>query len=967
MPTGSPFADDLSQPSRFIVGIDLGTTNSAVGYVDTSREPWRVQTFRIPQLVDVGQVEALESLPSFHYQPLADQAAAGGLQLPWQREPPAYAVGVLAREQGSRAPSRLIASAKSWLCHSGVDRTAELLPWQGAADVERLSPVAASARYLQHIRDAWNAHFPHDPLAEQDLVLTLPASFDEVARELTVQAAAAAGLPRIVLIEEPQAAFYAWLDAHHADWEQRVEAGQKILVCDIGGGTTDFTLIRVRRGEGEKIQFHRVAVGDHLILGGDNQDLALAKHLEDRLGGNLQPHQWAVLVRICRRLKEELLTDGCPPQLTFNLPGSGAKLIGGGVRVEVDRDQVRPLLLDGFFPLVGLEDKPQKLQSGFREFGLPYAPDPAITRYLAAFLTAHRHAGETVAPDGLADSDAGLGQTSGPPLGARRPPQHGRAGGADPARPDIVLFNGGVFNSPQIRQRLFEVLRSWFRGDDPAWSPILLDNERLDLAVAHGAAYYGTVRRGRGVRIAAGLARTYYIGVESDPPAAVCLVPGNAEPGQAIDLTQRPFELLVHQPAEFPLYVSSTRLTDAPGELLPLDREQMKPLPPIRTVLRTRGKKQAGTLAVHLHARLTEIGTLDLWCSEAGSERRWRLQFDVRSATQTDQAARETRGEAEGVIEEQAWQRCEQVLAETFAVAGHEGPDGLVKRLVSAADLQRHEWPMTLLRRIWETLLEHEAGRRKSAVHEARWLNLLGYALRPGYGMAVDDWRVAETWRIVQGKLVHSAAGVRCESWILWRRIAGGLSSGQQRSIADPLLAAARSLHRRTAAGKGSGDVGFTPQQSVELWRLLASLELLPVGDKTELGEMLVDLLPKKSMQSARPAMIWSLGRIGTRQPLYGPLNTVVAAETVEAWLQQLMATRQPGDVEAFSAMQLARRTGDRYRDVNDSVRREVVDWLQSINASPHLIQLVQEGGGLDHEEQGRAFGESLPKGLRIQ
>jgi len=971
MPTGPTSADDLPQPSRFIVGIDLGTTNSAVGYVDTSREPWRVQTFRIPQLVDVGQVEALDSLPSFHYQPVADQATAAGLRLPWDRDPREYSVGVFAREQGSRAPARLIASAKSWLCHSGVDRTADLLPWQGAADVERLSPVAASARYLQHIRDAWNAQFSSDPLQEQDIVLTLPASFDEVARELTVQAAAAAGLPRIVLIEEPQAAFYAWLDAHHQDWEQRVEPGQKILVCDIGGGTTDFTLIRVRHGEGAKVQFHRVAVGDHLILGGDNQDLALAKHLEDQLGGNLQPHQWAVLVRICRRLKEEVLIDGCPAELTFNLPGSGAKLIGGGVRVQVERDQVRPLLLDGFFPFVELDDKPQKLQSGFREFGLPYAPDPAVTRYLAAFLTAHRHAGEIAAPDEAApDSQArvdGLADASRSPPGARRRLEQGRAGGPDPARPDIVLFNGGVFNSPQIRQRLLEVLQSWFRADDPNWSPILLDNDRLDLAVAHGAACYGTVRRGRGVRIAAGLARSYYIGVESDPPSAVCLVPGNAEPGQAIDLIQPRFELLVHQPAEFPLYVSSTRLTDVPGELLPVDHEQMKPLPPIRTVLRTRGKKLAGMLAVHLHARLTEIGTLDLWCSEPGSDRRWRLQFDVRSATQTDKDARQTAGEAEGVIEEQAWQRCEQVIAATFGSAGRDTPHGLVKRMVAALDLDRHEWPMSLLRRIWETLLDHHTGRRKSAEHEARWLNLLGYALRPGYGLAVDDWRVSETWRIVQGKLVHSAAGVRSESWILWRRIAGGLSAGQQRAIADPLLAAARSLHRRTAAGKGSGDVGFTPQQSVEMWRLLAGLELLPVGDKTELGNMLVDLLSKKSMQPARPAMIWALGRIGARQGLYGPLNTVVPADAAERWLKKLMATREPGDVDAFSAMQIARRTGDRYRDLGDSIRREVVDWMQSISVSPHLVQLVREGGSLDRDEAGRAFGESLPKGLRIQ
>jgi hypothetical protein len=933
---------DLELPSRYIVGIDLGTTNSAVSFVDTRREPWQVQTFGIPQLVDAGQVEARETLPSFHYQPLADEIAGDALGLPWSREIPSYAVGVFAREQGTRAPSRLIVSAKSWLCHSGVDRTAELLPWQCAADVERLSPVEASARYLRHIRDAWNARFEGEPLAEQDVVLTLPASFDEVARELTVAAAAAAGLPRVVLIEEPQAAFYAWIDAHR-DWDQRVEAGQKILVCDIGGGTSDFTLIRVRRGEGDKVLFHRVAVGDHLILGGDNLDLGLARHVEEKLRERLQPQQWAVLVRTCRRVKEDVLSDGCPEQITLYLPGAGAKVIGGGLRVQVDRDEVRRVLLDGFFPDVDVDAKPQRMQSGFREFGLPYAADPAVTRYLAAFLTAHRHAGDE-------GGDA----------------EQGRAGGGDPARPDIVLFNGGVFASPLIRQRLLEVLRSWFSDDRHAWSPLVLDNDRLDLAVSRGAAYYGTVRRGRGVRIAAGLARSYYIGVESAEPVAVCLAPGNTETGQEIDLVEHPFHLLVHQPVEFPLYVSSLRLTDRPGQIVPVDREQMKPLPPIRTVLRTRGKKQAASIPVTLHARLTEIGTLDLWCGEAGSQRRWRLQFDIRSATQTDMEAKETAGEAEGVVEEAAWQTCQQLIESTFGARGANKPEGLVKQLAAALDMDRFEWPMSLLRRIWETLIEFEAGRRKSAGHEMRWLNLLGFALRPGFGMAVDDWRVAETWRAVQGKLVHNTAPCRTESWILWRRITGGLSAGQQLAIADPFLSSIRGLHRRLTTGKGGGDFGFTPQQSIEMWRLVGSLELLSVRLKGELGDILVELMRKKSMQPARQAMVWALGRIGTRTPVYGPLNTVVSAEGATQWLEQLLSRREPTDVELLAALQLARRTDDRYRDLDDKRRAQVLDWMEASAAPEHFLELVANGGSLDREEQGRVFGESLPKGLRV-
>ncbi len=505
---------------------------------------------------------------------------------------------VFLRDHGTFAPGRMINSAKSWLCHSGVDRLVPLLPWHGAEDVERLSPVQVSARYLAHVRHAWNAKFLSEPLEKQDFVLTLPASFDEVARELTVKAAALAGLPRIVLIEEPQAAFYAWIYAHQDDWDRLVEPGQKILVCDIGGGTSDFTLIRVRRGEGGKVQFHRVAVGDHLILGGDNLDLALAQHIEKRLDTKLDPRQWAVLVRTCRAVKETLLGPEPPENLTVNLPGAGSRLIGGGIHVEVTGEEVRNLLVEGFFPRVGLADKPASRQSGFQEFGLPFAPDPAITRYLAAFLCAHRHVA-------MEESESTLDH--------------------DPARPDIVLFNGGVFESLLLRQRLLEVIQSWFSIASP-WQPVVLDNDRLDLAVARGAAYYGMVRRGQGVPIAAGLARTYYIGVEGVESegyeeSAICLVPANAEPGQDVELAHRRFNLLVSEPVEFPLFVSSTRLTDKPGELVSLDRERMTPLPPIRTVLKTPKKGEAKTVSVTLHARLTEIGTLDLWLSETGGRR----------------------------------------------------------------------------------------------------------------------------------------------------------------------------------------------------------------------------------------------------------------------------------------------------------------------------------------------------------
>ncbi len=976
-------------PSRYVIGFDLGTTNSAVTYVDTEESPWRVRTFRVPQLVAAGQVEARETLPSFHYEPAEGELASGALRLPWSSGEPEWAVGFFARDHGTMVPGRLIASAKSWLCHSGVDRTAPLLPWHGAADIQRLSPVEVSGRYLTHVRDAWDARFPQHPMAGQDLVLTLPASFDEVARELTVKAAARAGLPRVVLIEEPQAAFYAWIDRHADQWQQQVEPGQKILVCDIGGGTSDFTLIRVRGDASGKVKFHRVAVGEHLILGGDNLDLALAHHVERRLAGDgkLEPRQWAVLVRTCRQVKETLLGDDAPEQLTVNLPGSGSRLIGGGIQIEVDREEVGDVLVEGFFPRVALDDRPASRQSGFQEFGLPYAPDPAITRYLAAFLTSHRHVA-------LDDADA--------------------AADHDPARPDVVLFNGGVLASRHLRGRLLEVLQGWFRAEDPNWEPRVLAGDRPDLAVARGAAYYGMVRRGEGVRIAAGLARTYYIGVGREAEAAVpgaaetapspgpgpdevraatepvgdngavpspvpplgpeagralalCLVPAGVEPGQDVELARRHFDLLVSEPVEFPLYVSSTRLTDGPGELTAVDPEQMTPLPPIRTVLKTRKKGESGAVSVNLHARLTEIGTLDLWCSEISGRRSWRLQFDVRSATQTDVAAHESAAESEGLVDEATWEACRKLIHETFGPGGKDGPEGLVKRLSRATEMNRRLWPTSLLRRLWETLMELEPGRRQSQVHEARWLNLLGFALRPGYGLAIDDWRVAETWRVLQGNLIHATAMCRAEWWILWRRIAGGLTAGQQQALADPLLGPIRGLHRQVTTGKGrGGEFSVGSHETAEVWRLLGALELLAAGTKIELGGMLLDLLPRRKMEPVRPALAWALGRIGARRPVCGPLNTVIPVETASDWLRRLMKLVADDPLGPFAVMQLARRTDDRYRDLPEKLRRKVLDWLTECSAPPHFIELVRDGGTLDDEEQGLVFGEALPKGLRI-
>ena len=936
------------EPVRFIVGIDLGTTNCAVAMLDTASGDPHSKVFPVPQIIAPGEIASRETLPSFRYEAGRGEFAPDALRLPWTApdDPgPEATVGVFARDHGTAVPGRLIASAKSWLCHSGVDRTAKLLPWQGAPDVQKLSPSEASASYLAHIHAAWNHSHPEHPLETQDVVLTIPASFDEIARELTVAAARRAGLSRVTLLEEPQAAFYAWIDSGRERISE-LRPGQQVLVCDIGGGTSDFTLIEVRLDPGGRVNFHRVAVGDHLILGGDNLDLALAHTVEDRLGAQLDGSRWSVLVRRCRDAKEILLSENAPERLMLHVPGSGRRLIGEASQVELTREEVTALLVDGFLPFVGFDDKPQRRASGFQEFGLPYAPDSAITRYLAAFLTAHR---------------AGV--------------------------PDAVLFNGGLFESAVMRERLLEVMARWFGA-----RPAVLHNARSTLAVAMGAAHYGMVRRGRGTRIHGGLARAYYVGIQiGERAAAVCLAPAGLEEGHDVELA-REFELLVRQPAEFPLYASSVRTTDQPGDLVPVDPAELMALPPIRTALRSRETAGADTLRVRLRAHLTEIGTLELSCGEIGGARRWKLPFDVRAPVQSasEQPSASDSGAA-AIFDSATVQRCREAIAEAFGNASSsEAVAGLVKRLEQIVGTGRFDWPPSLLRSLWEELMQWESARSHSVTHEARWLNLAGFALRPGHGFPVDDWRVAQTWRLFERKVVHRRNELcRAEWWIFWRRIAGGLSSGQQRVIAEPLLAELRK------AGERGKSESLGAHELAEIWRLLASLELLDPALRVDLGERLItgikagDESGKRRMVPGLKVALWALGRLGARVPMLGFMHTVVPVAAAAHWLAELIDLDLGGDAvdgqsrtapgrtrvadandlrkEALlAAMLISRRTGDRYRDLDEETRGRILEWMERNAAPAHYLNLVREGGAVGEAEQSRIFGESLPHGLRL-
>lgn len=601
---------------KYIVGIDLGTTHCVVAYTDavpTPDEPADVYLFEIPQITAPGELKAQPLLPSFLLLPGDHDVPEGALALPWDQEID-YTVGEYARVRGAELPSRLVSSAKSWLSHRGVDRIAPILPFEAPAEARHISPVDAVARYLDHIRQAWNhARAGEEPEArfeDQEIYLTVPASFDAVARELTVQAAQKAGIHNLTLLEEPQAAFYAWLEAQGEAWREAIGVGDRILVCDVGGGTSDFSLIEVTEEEGN-LDLRRVAVGDHILLGGDNMDLTLAYAVRAKLaqqGTNIDNWQFRGLWHSCRKAKEKLLGN---PELQSEpvvVLGRGSSLIGGTIRTELTRQEIETTLLGGFFPIGSADEFPQqKPQVGVREMGLPYASDPAITRHLAAFLS--RQAGgdpSTTAEDG------------GP-------------------YPSAVLFNGGVMKAPALRGQVLQALRQWSGKD----SLRELQSVDLDLAVALGAAYYGLARRGRGIRIRAGAARSYYIGIESAMPAvpgiptpikALCVVPFGMEEGTEAEIRDREFGLIVGQPAIFPFLASSQRKQDKVGEEIEDWSGDIAEVTTLETLLETSGEQAGGTLIpVWLRSRVTEIGTLELWCvSQDNPDRQWRLEFNIR-------------------------------------------------------------------------------------------------------------------------------------------------------------------------------------------------------------------------------------------------------------------------------------------------------------------------------------------------
>jgi DNA-K related protein/Hsp70 protein len=944
--------------TRYLIGIDLGTTNTVVAYVDTrevgNNGSLGIRVFPVAQLVGPGEVRDFPALPSFLYFPTEDEISTEELSLPWEKHP-SSPTGRLARERGALTPGRQVSSAKSWLCQRQTDRTAKILPPGAEQHEPMVSPVEASARYLVHLRNAWNsvmtadvAGSPEQLFEKQQIVLTVPASFDEEARELTVEAAHQAGLENLTLLEEPLAAFYAWIAEHQHGLREQVRDGDLVLICDIGGGTTDFSLVRVHISDVD-VQFERTAIGEHLLLGGDNLDLALARRVEQKLHpARISSRQRHALGRACCAAKERLLNDPNVDRLPINILGTGRSVVGQMLTSELTREEVLELLMQGFLPLSARDEFPARDRvTGLRELGLSYASDPAITKHLAAFLT---QAALAMNPD----------QTLPSPVN-----HHPRM-----ARPDAILFNGGFCTPVQARERVVQAIASWFDDTNRDWRPKLLNNESMDGAVAVGAAYYGRVRHGSGLRIKAGSARTYYIGMRSEQGLkAVCVLPSGTEEGTTLRLSQREFSVLANRPVSFILYSSRVR-HDQHGEIADLDPAQVQRHAPLVTLLRYGKKLLQMELAVRLTVSFTEVGTLELWCESQNSPHRWRLQFALRGDAyaaegmepETQRAAPTTQlssANLSGQGLESGVRRIQRTFT-SHADGKGEPPDPatLVSELESVIGLKRDSWPITLLRRFSDVLLEVAAGRTLSPRHEARWLNLFGYCLRPGFGDQQDSLRTTQARKIYQGGPIFLRDAQCPVDWlVLWRRISPGLSAGHQHELRNHL----------TGMGIGRAKTGgrLHTQLEHEGWRLLASLEHLSGPTRAALGNELLRKLKKEPTDSG---WLWSIGRLGERIPLYGSLNCVVAPETAADWIQALLDLRELTSETASAIVQVGRFTNDRSRDISDDVRNAAITKLRaSPVADEAILQRLARFVNPDRSDVVRTFGEPLPKGMQLE
>jgi molecular chaperone DnaK (HSP70) len=909
--------------ARYSVGIDLGTTNSALAYAPLVGEA-RAEVLAVAQWQTVGDLAEAATLPSFLYLPedaVAAQVRSGA------EGGGAWVVGRLARARAGEAPGRVVHSAKSWLGHHAADRTEPFLPW-GSADLPReqkISPVRASALILNYLRGAWNARFAAAGFAfdEQEITVTVPASFDAAAQRLTLAAAEEAGFPSGVrLLEEPQAAFYCWLEAHDAaaalasKLAGGISGKLHVLVVDIGGGTSDFSLFELHAVPGESMPaISRVAVSEHILLGGDNIDLAIAHMLEPRLtgeGASLSGAQWDFLVAACRDLKERALSQAgeADERFTVALPARGSGLLAGALSAAVTRAEIERVLLDGFFPACPAEARPHRTQAALREWGLPYAADSAVTRHLADFLR-------------------------------ERP------------RVDAVLFNGGSVAPSVLRERLREQVGAWQGGD----APLVLENAEPDLAVARGAARFGALLHRRGARIAAGAAQAIFLeaqGKEGEERSLVCVLPRGAAPEQQHDVAGLPLHLRTGRLVRFRAFSSPRHGRARAGDVLPWREDGFHALPPLQTTIESDSGDE-GEVAVHLVARINALGLLQVSCvaDDAESPRSWALEFNLRPH-ESRPAAAPVAIVAPNATEE-AQEAARKLLRGVFARPPAKGEKltagAIFKTLERTLGVARNAWNAPLLRALWPALDERLDGRRLSPDHEEAWLTLAGFLLRPGFGVAGDEARIDRLWRVQETGPAFPGKRTKLHEALLWRRVAGGLSRERQNRLI------AGEMERLRGA-----------KASPELVRLAGALELLSHEAKAELIRAFVATAAPLARDGQHCApYLAALGHLLSRAPLHAGPESVVAPDLVEQaydafrsldWTGPELADMQPLFLRA------ARCVGDRSLDLPQRMRDQIAGKLENAGVPAQRTAKLRAYMPLGRADRAGLYDESLPPGL---
>jgi molecular chaperone DnaK (HSP70) len=924
---------------KFSIGIDLGTTNCAMAFQALDGPNRSSEAFLIPQWESVTGFSEATTLPSFLYLPMDQETAQMTAQGVSAGE---WVPGRFARKKAVESPGRVAHSAKSWLCHHAVDRTAAFLPWRSdeiPVD-KRISPIRASALLLEYLRVAWDARFAREGARfdEQEITVTVPASFDAAAQRLTLDAASEAGFPESVrLLEEPQAAFYCWLQQHRSSdelWRKLLENGtHHVLVIDIGGGTTDFSLFEIRPPslsdgtpdpQSALPQIKRIAVGDHLLLGGDNIDLALAHHIESRLAtGELSPVQWNFLVARCRDLKERCLSDYSGDTFPVSIPGRGSGLLGGTFSGQITRSEIESIVLEGFFPKCDPDAEPLRTQAGLREWALPYAADSAVTRYLADFLRSQ-------------------------------------------ASVDAILFNGGSLYPEMLRRRLQQQIARWQGGVEPR----ILDNSALDLAVALGAADFGSIIYRRAPRIEAGAARAIYLevhrrdGQKSGAPVLVCVLPRNAASEEEFRISQSGLELRVNRPVGFQPYYSTRRSNDKPGSVVTWNDRDFYKLPRLQATARvTRRPPKDNRVPVTLTARMNELGLLRVACVSADPAipESWPLEFDLRPhlVEDEDTESKETTGGidlgADPAKLDSARQRITTIFSRPLDARDKLTANNLLRSLEKILQLPKAEWNLLLIRALWPALNESFSHREESVEHEEAWLILAGFLLRPGFGAEGDSARIDQLWRLHTEQLAYPGKRTQIQQYILWRRVAGGLSPERQETILGSELPR---LHSQK-------------NPPPELVRLTGSLERIGSDTKTDVIELLLRSARNLAMNDRHCApYLVALGLLLNRAPFYAGPDYVVPSVYVErafdAFLDLDWSAPQLSEMQTLF-LYAGRIVDDPAIDLPKALRERIVSKLEKSGVNRTRLGKLRTFVPIAASERANLFGESLPPGLALR